>query len=132
MHKNKEASHNGVDPEEQRQKRKAAPEERLQAQDKQISAGLFTAAGHYNLGNDVCEHVQLRLDAVEENECSAYLRRKDEYDILQAKVREINRQNLPHDTWNTTQLKIMAEWYKRDRDAKLPTKKQELLVPCHL
>jgi hypothetical protein len=127
MHKNKEASRNGVDAEEQRRKRKATAEERLQAQDKRISAGLLAAAGHYNLGDDVGERVQSRLDAVKEKECNAYLRRKDEYDILEAKVREINRQNLPHDTWNTTQLKIMVKWYKRDGDAKLPTKKQELL-----
>jgi hypothetical protein len=67
--------------------------------------------------------VQQRLDAAKEKECNAYLRRNDEYDVLEAKVREIKMQNLPHDQWNTTQLKIMVKWYKRDGDDKLPTKK---------
>jgi hypothetical protein len=73
LHKSKGASHNGVDTEEQRWKQKATAEERHQAQDKRISTGSLAAAGHYNLGNDVRDHVQQRSDSVKEKECNMYL-----------------------------------------------------------
>jgi hypothetical protein len=79
--------------------------------------------------------VKQRVDAAKEKEYNASLRKKDEYDALFAKVQEIQNQNLPYDKWNTTQLKVIVKWYKRDRDDKLPNKKQDLiaryLATCH-
>jgi len=93
LYKNQEAARNGVSAYEQRRKRKATAEERLKAHDKRISAGLLAAAGRFNLGSEVLDHVQQRLDATKEKEYSAYLRRKDEYDMVEAKgkgIRELN------------------------------------------
>ncbi len=87
LYKNKEAL-NGVDAYEQRQKWKATAEERLCSQDKRISAGLLASTGHFNLGTEVRDHVQQRVDTAKEKEYNAYLRRKDEYDLLLAKVQE--------------------------------------------
>jgi hypothetical protein len=58
LHKNREACHNGVDAEEQDENKRLL--QMKEAQDKRISAGLLAAAGHYNLGSDVHEHLQLR------------------------------------------------------------------------
>ncbi len=123
LYKNKEAL-NGVNAYEQRQKRKATAEERLRSQDKRISTGLLASTGHFNLGTEVWNHVQQRVDTAKEKEYNAYLRRKDKYDILLSKVQELHDQNLPLDKWNTAQLKTMVKWYKRGRDDKIPSKKQ--------
>jgi hypothetical protein len=127
LYKNQEAARNGVSADEQRRKRKATAEERLKAHDKRISAGLLAAAGHFNLGSEVLNHVQQRVDAAKEKEYSAYLRKKDEYDVLEAKVKGIRELNLPYDKWNAGQLKLMVKWLKRDGDDKLPSKKQDLV-----
>jgi len=68
--------------------------ERLKAHDKRISAGLLAAAGRFNLGSEVLNHVQQRVDAAKEKEYSAYLRKKDEYDVLEAKVKGIRELNI--------------------------------------
>jgi hypothetical protein len=127
LYKNTEAL-NGVDAYEKRQKRKATAEERLWSQDKRISARLLASTGHFNLGTEVWNHVQQRVDTAKEKEYNAYLRRKDKYDILLAKVQELRDQNLPLDKWNTAQLKTMVKWYKRDGDDKIPSKKQDLMA----
>jgi len=127
LYKNQEAARNGVSADEQRRKRKATAEERLKAHEKRISAGLLAAAGRFNLGSEVLNHVQQRVDAAKEKEYSAYLRKKDEYDVLEAKVKGIRELNLPYDKWNAGQLKLMVKWLKRDGDDKLPSKKQDLV-----
>jgi hypothetical protein len=127
LYKNKEAII-GVDVYEQRQKRKVTAEERLWSQDKRIIAGLLASAGHFNLSTEVQNHVQQKVDAAKEKEYNAYLRRKDEYDILLAKVQELRDQNLPLDKWNAAQLKTMVKWYIRDWDDKIPSKKQDLMA----
>ncbi len=78
-----------------RGKRKATAEERLKVHNKRISAGLLAAAGHFNLGSEVLDHVQQRVDATKEKEYSAYLRRKDGYIVLDAKVKGIRELNIP-------------------------------------
>jgi hypothetical protein len=128
LYKNKEAL-NGVGAYEQRQKRKAIAEERLRSHDKRISAGLLASAGHFYLGTDVRNYVQQRVDAAKEKKYNAHLRRKDNYDILLAKVQELRDQNLPLDKRNAAQLKTMVKWYKRDGDDKIPSKKQDLMAP---
>ncbi len=52
-YKVKEASRNGVGANEQRRKRKATAEERLQSHNKRTSSGLLAAAGHFHLGAEV-------------------------------------------------------------------------------
>jgi len=134
-YKVREAGRNGENAEEQRRKRKATAEERLRSQDKRISSGLLVSAGHFHLGPEVRDHVQQRADAAKEKEYNASLKKKDEYDMIYAKVQEIKNLNVPYDKWSATQLKIMVKWYKRDGDDKLPSKKQDLLerylATCH-
>ena len=62
---------------------------------KRISAGLLAADHNFNLGSEVLDHVQHGVDATKEKEYSAYLRRKDEYIVLDAKVKGIQELNIP-------------------------------------
>jgi hypothetical protein len=53
------------------------------------------------------DQVKQRVDVAKEKECYASLRKKDEYDVLFAKVQEIQNLNLRYDDkWNKTQLKV--------------------------
>jgi hypothetical protein len=135
IHKNLEASRNGINADEQRRKRRATAQEKLRSQEKRISAGLLAAAGHYQLNDNVRDYVQQKAAAVKQKEYEKHLRKKDEYDALFAQVQAIRLQNLPYNMWTQAHLRTMIKWFKRDGDEKLPSKKSEqimrYLATCH-
>jgi len=128
LYKNREARLNGSDADEIRRKRKATAEEKINAQEKRLSAGILAAAGRYQLDSNVRDYVKAKAMAVVEKERERYYKKKDEYDVLYAKVQEIRSLNLPCEKWTQSQLKVMLRWYKRPDDPKLPTKKQDQLL----
>ncbi len=106
VHKNKEASRNGVDATEQQRKRKATAELKLRSQEKRISTGLLAAAGHFQLNSDVRDYVHSKAVAAQKKEYKKFRKRKHEYDALSAKVQSIRDLNLPYTQWNQAQLKV--------------------------
>jgi hypothetical protein len=119
VHKNKEASHNGVDATEQQWKQKATAELKLCSQEKRILAGLLAAAGRFQLNSDVRDYVQLKAVVAQEKEYEKFHKRKHEYEALSAKVQSIRNLNLHYTQRNQAQSKVMLRWFKRDGDDKL-------------
>jgi len=51
-----------------------------------------------------------------------------EYDTLLEKVQKLRDKNTLSHQWNVSELKLMVKWFKRDGDAPIPLKKNELFA----
>jgi len=128
IHKNKEASTSGDGALERMRKRKANAEAKIASKSSQMTAGLLASSGKFLLSRNVYGYVKENADAQKQKRDQALMKRRDEYDLLLAKVEEIRRQNLPPEKWKPDHLKAMIKWNKRDGDGAIPKRKQEKLV----
>ena len=127
LHKNKEASTSGEGALERLRKRKATAEAKIASKSSRMTAGLLASSGKFLLSRNVYGYVKEKADTQKQKRDQALMKKRDEYDVLFAKVEEIRRQNLPPEKWKPDQLKAMLKWYKRDGDSALPKRKQEQL-----
>ena len=109
-------------------KRKATAEQHLRFHDKRVTAGLLASAGKFHLSEDVRDLIQERVNAKEQREYDKQLQKKDEFDVLFAKVQAVKVLNIPPEQWTQVQLRVMLRWLKRDGDDKIPSRKQDQLV----
>ena len=93
-----------------------------------MMAGLLASSRKFLLSRNVYGYVKENADAQKQKRDQALMKRRDEYDLLLAKVEEIRRQNLPPEKWKPDHLKAMIKWNKRDGDGAIPKRKQEKLV----
>ena len=96
--------------------------------DKRVTAGLLASAGKFHLSEDVRNLIQERVNAKEQREYDKQLQKKDEFDVLLAKVQAVKALNIPPEQWTQVQLRVMLHWLKRDGDDKIPSRKQDQLV----
>ncbi len=93
-----------------------------------MTSGLLASAGHFHLSSQVRDYVLSKENAEKEKTRQAQKKKRDEWEALNAQVQIIRDRNKPPEQWTSEQLKTMLKWYKRPKDEKLPTKKQEMLA----
>ncbi len=92
-----------------------------------MTAGLLASSGQFLLSRNVYGYVKEKADSQKQKKDQALVKKRDEYDLLFAKIQEIRQQNLPPEKWKPDQLKAMLKWHKRDGDGALPKHKQDQL-----
>ncbi len=127
-HKTIVDSRTGEDAMERMRKRKATAEEQIRNKEKRMTSGLLASAGHFHLSSQVRDYVLSKENAEKEKTRQAQKKKRDEWEALNAQVQIIRDRNKPPEQWTSEQLKTMLKWYKRPKDEKLPTKKQEMLA----
>jgi hypothetical protein len=101
---------------------------------KKLTSGTMFRAGYSNL--EQAYDVVVRVTAEKEHAIKAQQeRRESEEHDLKLKIEEVRHRNLTPEQWGTKELKLMCTWFKRPKDAALPTRKVDLLLrykaTCH-
>ena len=94
---------------------------------KHLTAGIYVAAGHHDLGAIALNKV-LELKEVQDTAAAAAVQRKtNEQRQLELEVENVREKGNYPASWNSKELKTMVKWSKQPGDAPLPNWKGKLL-----
>ena len=124
--KNREMTRN-TDADMQRTQRHATMREKIKTA-KQYTTGLHVSTGNFALGKVIIVWLKEKKKK-EEQEAAAKAQKVHDKDTeLSGKVSALRQANKPAHLLTASELKIMVQWYKREGDAAMPSKKGELLA----
>ena len=81
-----------------------------------LTAGVFVAAGHHELGMTALQKVRACVELKCQKELEALRKRDEEEKMLQQKVLAVCQKEQAH--WTVGDIRVMVSWFKRPGDSK--------------
>ncbi len=131
---NEEANINGASAVERKKKRQETAKEQLVLHGKRVSFGLLVASGQYQIDETVHGYVRRVEDKRKEQEQLGQQKKREMCFKLQEKVHKVREKGNSPDKWNSSDLAIMIQWFRRKGDAAIPKtvaeRRQRYLEVC--
>jgi hypothetical protein len=126
-YKVRDDARNGINFEENMQKRVETARETIKARTKRYSAGQHVAAKRYMLGPEVLDDTEEGEELKQSKLLTQFENRLQVFRSNRIKVSEIRALQLPNEKLTVLQLKVLANWFKRPGDLPVPSTRHLLI-----
>jgi hypothetical protein len=118
---------NGINFEENMQKRVRTARETIKARTKRYSAGQHVAAKRYMLGPEVLDDMEEGEELKQSKLLTQFENRLQVFRFNHIKVSEIRALQLPSEKLTVLHLKVLVNWFKRPGDLPVPSTRHLLI-----